>query len=92
MPMANGYHPKGPGSHFSDMPILSVRHDIIDRRRRTTSVELNSMRISYHCLKESLVDLQEGQLIPQYYYVSNSNRHVNTKDDYMTLHYSGFCW
>ena len=33
------------------------------------------MRISYHCWTESLVDLQEGQLIPQYYYVSNSNKH-----------------
>ena len=29
----------------------------------------------------SLVDLQEGQLIPQYYYVSNSNKHVNKKDE-----------
>ena len=38
------------------------------------------MRITYHCWTESmilsLVDLQEGQFIPQYYYVSNSNRHV----------------
>ena len=25
----------------------------------------------------SLVDLQEGQLIPQYYYVSNRNKLVN---------------
>ena len=29
---------------------------------------------------ESLVDLQEDQLIPQYYYVSTSNKHVNKKD------------
>ena len=29
----------------------------------------------------SLVDLQEGQLIPQYYYVSNRNKLVNKKDD-----------
>ena len=36
-------------------------------------------------ITESLVDLQEGQLIPQYYYVSNSNKHVNKKDAYMTL-------
>ena len=45
----------------------------------------NSMRISYHCWNEimvsSLVDLQEGQLIPQYYYVSNNNKHVNKKDE-----------
>ena len=43
------------------------------------------MRISYHCWTESmissLVDLQGGQLIPQYYYVSNSNKHVNKKDE-----------
>ena len=36
-------------------------------------------------ITESLVDLQEGQLIPQYYYVSNSNKHANKKDEYMTL-------
>ena len=29
----------------------------------------------------NLVDLQEGQ----YYYVSNNNKHVNKKDDYMAL-------
>ena len=29
----------------------------------------------------SLVDLQEGQLIPQYYYVSNSNKLVNKKGE-----------
>ena len=40
-----------------------------------------SMRISYHCWTESLVDLQEGQLMLQYYYVSNSNKHVNKKDE-----------
>ena len=52
----------------------------------------NSMRISYHCWTESLVDLQEGQLMLQYYYVSNSNKHVNKKgeeewrtNDYLTL-------
>ena len=39
------------------------------------------MRISYHCWTESLVDLQEGQLMLQYYYVSNSNKHVNKKDE-----------
>ena len=50
------------------------------------------MRISYHCWTESLVDIQEGQFIPQYYYFSNSNKHVNKKDedgwrtnDYLTL-------
>ena len=32
---------------------------------------------SHHCWTESLVDLQEDQLIPQYYYVSTSNKHVN---------------
>ena len=35
---------------------------------------------SHHCWTESLVDLQEDQLIPQYYYVSTSNKHVNKKD------------
>ena len=39
------------------------------------------MRISYHCWTESFVDLQEGQLMLQYYYVSNSNKHVNKKDE-----------
>ena len=43
------------------------------------------MRISYHCSAEcmisNLVDLQESKLIPQYYYVSNSNKHVNKKDE-----------
>ena len=39
------------------------------------------MRISYHCWTESLVDLQEGRLMLQYYYVSNSNKHVNKKDE-----------
>ena len=29
----------------------------------------------------SLVDLQEGQLIPQYYYVSSSNKHINKMDE-----------
>ena len=29
----------------------------------------------------SLVDLHEGQLFPQYYYVSNNNKHVNKKDE-----------
>ena len=41
----------------------------------------NSMRISCHCWTESLVDLQEGQLIPQYYYLSKSNKIVNKKDE-----------
>ena len=36
------------------------------------------MRISYHCLIESLVDLQEGKLMMQYYY---NNKHVNKKDE-----------
>ena len=55
------------------------------------------MGISYHCWTESmisnLVDLQ-GQLIPQYYYVSNSNKHVNKKDEERMIiwpYYSGFC-
>ena len=40
----------------------------------------------------SLVDLQEGQLIPQYYHVSNSNRHVNKDEERMIIwpYYSGF--
>ena len=41
------------------------------------------MRITYHCWTESmilsLVDLQEGQLFPQYYYVSNNSNLVNKK-------------
>ena len=41
----------------------------------------NSMRISYHCWTESVVDLQEGQFIPQYYYFANSNKYVNKKDE-----------
>ena len=41
----------------------------------------DSMRISNHCWTESLVDLQEDQLMLQYYYVSNSNKHVNNKDE-----------
>ena len=41
----------------------------------------------------SLVDLQEGQLIPQYYYVSNSNKLVNKDEERMIIwpYYSGFC-
>ena len=43
----------------------------------------------------SLVDLQEGQLIPQYYYyISNSNKHVNKKGEERLIiwpYYSGFC-
>ena len=43
------------------------------------------MRISYHCWTESMVsslaNLQEGQVIPQYYYVSSSNKHVNKMDE-----------
>ena len=40
------------------------------------------MRISYPLLdRKCLVDLQEGQLMLQYYYVSNSNKHVNKKDE-----------
>ena len=40
---------------------------------------------TYHCWSESIIlslvdHLQEGQLIPQYYYVSNFNKHVNKKD------------
>ena len=54
----------------------------------------NSMRISYHCWTESSVDLQEGQLMLQYYYVSNSNKHLNNKDEERMIiwrYYSGFC-
>ena len=42
----------------------------------------------------SLVDLQEGQLIPQYYYVLSSNKHVNKMDEEWMLicpNYSGIC-
>ena len=42
----------------------------------------------------SLVDLQEGQLIPQYYCVSSSNKLVNKKDEERMIiwpYYSGFC-
>ena len=56
------------------------------------------MRITYHCWTEnmilSLVDLQEGQLIPQYYYVSNSNKFANKKDEERMIiwpYYSVFC-
>ena len=56
------------------------------------------MRITYHYWTESmilsLVDLQEGQLFPQYYYVSNNNKHVNKKDEEQMIiwpYYSGFC-
>ena len=49
----------------------------------------NSTRISYHCWTESMVSrlvwLQEGQLIPQHYYVLSRNKHVNMMDDYMAL-------
>ena len=41
----------------------------------------------------SLVDLQEGELIPQYY-VSNGNKHVNKKvEERMIIwpYYNGFC-
>ena len=41
----------------------------------------------------SLVDLQEGQLIAQYYYVSNSNKNVNRKGEKLMIiwpYYSGF--
>ena len=41
----------------------------------------NSIRISYHCWTESLVDLHEGQLMLRYYYVSNINKHVNKKNE-----------
>ena len=58
----------------------------------------NSMRITYHCWTESMIlsllDLQEGQLFPQYYYVSNYNKHVSKKDEERTniwTYYSGFC-
>ena len=54
------------------------------------------MRITYHCWTESmilsLVDLLE--LFPQYYYVSNNNKHVNKKDEERMIiwpYYSGFC-
>ena len=54
------------------------------RRRTKKKVYKNSTRRTYHCWSESiilsLVDLQEGQLNPQYYYVSNFNKHVNKKD------------
>ena len=56
------------------------------------------MRISYHCWTESMVSSlvyqQEGQLIPQYYYVSSSNKHVNKMDEEWMIiwpYYSGFC-
>ena len=56
------------------------------------------MRRTYHYWTESmilsLVDLQEDQLIPQYYYVSNSNKHVKKKneDGWLYGHItSGFC-
>ena len=42
----------------------------------------------------SLVGLQECQLIPQYYYVSNRNKFVNKKDEERMITwpcYSGFC-
>ena len=42
----------------------------------------------------SLVDLQEGQLFPQYYYVSNNNKLVNKKDEERIIiwpYYSDFC-
>ena len=42
----------------------------------------------------SLVDLQKGQLLPQYYYVSNNNNRVNKKDEERMIiwsYYSGFC-
>ena len=43
----------------------------------------------------SLVDLQEGQLIPQYYYLSDFNKHVNKKDEERMViwpYYSVFFW
>ena len=59
---------------------------------------VKTMGITYHCWTESmilsLVDLQEGQLIPQYYYVSNSNKLVNKNDEERMIiwpYYSGFC-
>ena len=42
----------------------------------------------------SLVCLQEGQLSPQYYYVLNSNKHVNKMDEEWMIiwpYYSGVC-
>ena len=42
----------------------------------------------------SLVDRQEGEVIPQNYYVSNFNKHVNKKDEeWMVIwpYYSVFC-
>ena len=62
------------------------------------TVSCHEIKIRYHCWTESmvssLVDLQEGQLIAQYYYVSNSNKHVNRKDEELMIiwpYYSGFC-
>ena len=59
---------------------------------------VKTTRITYHCWTESmilsLVDLQEGQLIPQYYYVSNSNKLVNKNDEERMIiwpYCSGFC-
>ena len=38
-----------------------------------------------------LVDLQKGQLIPQYYYVSNSNKLVNKKDEERMIIWPYYC-
>ena len=68
------------------LPLQQTDICIATRKRNINEWLQLPMRISYHCWTENLVDLQEGKLIPQYYYVSNSTKHVNTKDDYMTLH------
>ena len=74
-------------------------HYVFSTRRRTGYKKYykNSVRISYHCWTESmvssLVDLQEGELIPKYLYVSNSNKRVNRKDEELLIiwpYYSGF--
>ena len=55
------------------------------------------MRRTYLCWTESMIlsllVQQDGQLIPQYYYVSKFNKHVNKDDERMVIwpYYSGFC-
>ena len=54
----------------------------------TISIKISYVRKRNSCchlwcssISESLVDLQEGQLMLLYCYVSNSNKHVNKKDE-----------
>ena len=57
--------------------------------RNKLSFKIQDIIAGPKSMVSSLVDLQEGQLIPKYLYVSNSNKHVNKKDeetdDYMAL-------